>query len=254
MNRSITALVQGMRDYRTAFLPLAIFAVAAAGISLFLSIADELDDGELNAVDERIFLLFHTPSGAPVGPEWLQETAAEITALGGYTVVGILVAAVIGFLVVSRKYGPALYTFLSIGTGTLVGHLLKELYARPRPDLVEHLVNTHTPSFPSGHAMVSAIVYLTLGSLILRFVDDFRVRAYVLALAILLTLMIGVTRIYLGVHWPSDVVAGWAMGAAWASLAWLTVSALRLYRARRGGQAVAPDNSSRIGQSGRPSP
>lgn len=254
MNRSITALVQGMRDHKTAFLPLAIFAIAAAGIALFLSIADELDDGELNAIDERIFLWFHTPGGSPIGPEWLRETAAEITALGGYTVIVVLVTAVIGFLVVSRKYGPALYTFLSIGTGALVGHLLKELYARPRPDLVEHLVNTHTPSFPSGHAMVSAIVYLTLGSLILRFVDNVRVRTYVLAVAIVLTLMIGVSRIYLGVHWPSDVVAGWAMGAAWASLAWLTVSALRFYRVRIAGQPVAPESSSRIGQSGRASP
>ncbi|WP_252926129.1 phosphatase PAP2 family protein [Aliihoeflea sp. 40Bstr573] len=254
MNRSITELVRGMRDHRTAFLPLIVFAIAAAGIALFLSIADELDDGELNDIDERIFLWFHTPGGSPIGPEWLQETAAEITALGGYTVILVLVAAVIGFLVVSRKNGPALYTVLSIGTGTLVGHLLKELYARPRPDLVEHLVNTHTPSFPSGHAMVSAIVYLTLGSLIMRFVDNLRVRAYVLAVAITLTLMIGISRIYLGVHWPSDVVAGWAMGAAWASLAWLTVSALRLYRRRRGGQAEAPDSSSRIGQSGRASP
>ena len=112
MNRSITELVRGMRDHKTAFLPLAIFAIAAAGISLFLSIADELDDGELNAIDERIFLWFHTPGGTPIGPEWLQETAAEITALGGYTVILVLVAAVIGFLVVSRKYGPALYTFL----------------------------------------------------------------------------------------------------------------------------------------------
>lgn len=254
MNRSITDLVRGMRDHRTAFLPLAIFAIAAAGISLFLSIADELDDGELNAIDERIFLWFHTPGGAPIGPEWLKETAAEITALGGYTVVFVLVASVIGFLLVSRKYGPALYTFLSIATGTLVGHLLKELYARPRPDLVEHLVNTHTPSFPSGHAMVSAIVYLTLGSLILRFVESGRVRVYVLAIAILLTFLIGLSRIYLGVHWPSDVAAGWAMGAAWASLAWLAVSALRFYRRRKIDQSDAPESSSRIGQSGRASP
>jgi undecaprenyl-diphosphatase len=254
MKRSITELVRGMRDHRTAFLPLAIFAIAAAGISLFLSIADELDDGELNAIDERIFLWFHTPDGTPVGPEWLQETGAEITALGGYTVVFVLVASVIGFLVVSRKFGPALYTFISIATGTLVGHLLKELYARPRPDLVEHLVNTHTPSFPSGHAMVSAIVYLTLGSLIMRFVASGRVRVYVLSVAILLTFLIGVSRIYLGVHWPSDVAAGWAMGAAWASLAWLAVSALRFYRKRNSGQSEAPESSSRIGQSGRASP
>lgn len=253
---SITDLVRGMRDYQTAFLPLALFAIAAAGISLFLSIADELDDGDLNAIDTEIFLMFRTgvDNAQPIGPAWLQETAAEITALGGYTVVFLLVASVIGFLLVSRKYGPALYVFLSIGTGTLVGHLLKELYARPRPDLVEHLVNTHTPSFPSGHAMVSAIVYLTLGSLILRMVDSVRVRAYVLTLAILLTVMIGITRIYLGVHWPSDVIAGWAMGAAWASLCWLIVSALRFYHKRRHAHDDVPASSSRIGQSGRSSP
>jgi undecaprenyl-diphosphatase len=261
MRFSITDLAEGMRDYRTAVVPVALFAVLAAGISLFLSIADELDDGELNAIDTEIFLMFRTADqSSPLGPLWLEETAAEITALGGYPVVAVMVASVIGFLVVSRKYGPALYTALSIGLGALVGHILKLAYSRPRPEIVDHLVNTHTPSFPSGHAMVSAIVYLTLGSLILRLVDDLRLRVYVLFMAVLLTMMIGVTRIYLGVHWPSDVVAGWAMGAAWASLAWLVVSMLRIYRRRNRrlqAEAVAaasPDSSSRIGQSGRASP
>ncbi len=233
MNRSITDLVRGMRDYRTAFVPLALFAIAAAGFGLFLSIADELGEVELAALDERIFLWFHTPAGVPIGPEWLQRTASDITALGGYPVITVLVAAVAGFLIVTRKYGPALYVVLSVALGAIAGHLLKEIYVRPRPDLVEHLVATQTPSFPSGHAMVSAIVYLTLGSLILRLVDSARVRAYVLTFAIMLTLMIGISRIYLGVHWPSDVLAGWAMGSAWASLAWLVVSGLRVYHKRR---------------------
>jgi len=98
---------------------------------------------------------------------------------------------------------------------------------------VDHLVQIHTASFPSGHATMSAVVYLTLATLIVRLVDDVAVRVYVLAVAILLTLAVGLSRIYLGVHWPSDVAAGWALGAAWACLSWLAVSGLR--RLRRGG-------------------
>src|SRR5690606_27342835 len=111
-------------------------------------------------------------------------------------------------------------------------HLLKSFYDRPRPDIVDHLVQTHTASFPSGHATMSAVVYLTLASLIVRLVDDVAVRLYVLAIAILLTFAVGVSRIYLGVHWPSDVAAGWALGVAWACLSWLVVTVLRRVRAQ----------------------
>jgi undecaprenyl-diphosphatase len=106
--------------------------------------------------------------------------------------------------------------------------VLKMFYRRPRPDLVPHGMETFTASFPSGHAMLSAIAYLTLAILLARISRGRRVKAFVLTLGVVTTLLVGISRIYLGVHWPSDVLAGWCVGAAWASLCWFV--ALQLQR------------------------
>lgn len=240
MTHSITDLVRGMRDTRLATLPVLLVAIVAAGIGAFLSIADEMGEGEIDALDTRLLLLLRNPADPsdPIGPTWLEETALEITALGGYPLIVLTLAAVIGYLLMAKKFGPALYVFLSVSTGTLLSQALKRFYDRPRPDIVAHLDVIHTASFPSGHAMMSTVAYLTLATLIVRLVDDFRVRAYVMTVAIAVSVLVGVSRVYLGVHWPSDVVAGWALGGAWASFSWLVVSALR--RLRRQEEAAAP--------------
>lgn len=229
MSHSLTDLVRGLRDFRPATLPVAMIALAAGGIYVFLAIADRMAEGEIAALDERLLLSLRDPADTddPIGPAWLEETAIEITALGGYPLIVLTLAAVIGFLLVTRRPGPALYAFLSVAGGTVVSQLLKHFYDRPRPDLVAHLDSIHTASFPSGHAMMSTVAYLTLAALIVRIVESPAARAYVLGVAILVSLMVGVSRVYLGVHWPSDVAAGWALGIAWASLSWLAVSALR---------------------------
>jgi len=222
-----------MREGRTAVVPVALLAIAALGVLAFLSIADKVAEGEIAAADEWLFHLFRNASdpSAPLGPPWLAEAAAEITALGGYPVIVLAVLVVVGLLLVTRRYGPALYTVLSVGIGALASHVLKEVYERPRPTLVEHLDIVHTASFPSGHAMVGTVAYLTLAALVARFVADWRVRIYVVSVALFMAVLIGLTRVYLGVHWPSDVAAGWALGAAWASVAWLVPSlAMRLRR------------------------
>ena len=223
-----------MKDMRSAIVPVLVLAICAGGINVFLELADDMSEQELAKVDNFLFLLFRNRQDVsdPLGPFWVEEFMTEITALGGYPVLMVLVGIVIGFLLVARKSGPALFVFLSVGSGTLVGQLLKMFYDRPRPDLVDHLVTTHTASFPSGHATMSAVVYLTLAALIVRLVDSVAVRVYVASVAVLLTLAVGLSRIYLGVHWPSDVAAGWALGAAWASLSWLVVSGLKAWRSR----------------------
>jgi undecaprenyl-diphosphatase len=234
MTFSLTDLVRGLRDFRPATVPVAMLAIAGLGIWGFLAIADEMAEGEIDAFDTRLLLYLRNPADPsdPIGPPWLEETAIEITALGGYPLIVLTLAAVIGFLLVTRRPGPALYALLSVAGGTVVSQLLKSFYDRPRPDLVAHLDTIHTASFPSGHAMMSTVAYLTLAALIVRIVESRAARAYVLTVAVLVSAAVGASRVYLGVHWPSDVAAGWAMGIAWASLSWLAVSALRRWAGR----------------------
>ena len=228
-------LVRGMREYRAAVLPVTMIAILALGVFTFLSIADEVAEGEIHTIDETLFLIFRSASDMadPLGPPWLEEAAAEITALGGYPVILLAVLVVTGLLLITRRYGPALYTVVSVASGAAVSQVLKDHFERPRPDIVEHLDAVHTASFPSGHAMVGTVAYLTLAALVTRFFDDGWVRAYVIAVAVAMSVLIGLTRIYLGVHWPSDVAAGWALGTAWASFTWLFVSALQYRRHRK---------------------
>jgi undecaprenyl-diphosphatase len=169
----------------------------------------------------------------PAGPAWFEESVVEITSLGGYTLIILTIASVVGFMLLAGHYGPALFVFGSVFTGWLVSHSVKSFYARPRPDLVPQLDLVHTASFPSGHAMMSTLVYLTLASVAIRLTDNPRLRIYVMAVAVFISIIVGLSRIYLGVHWPSDVLAGWALGAAWAALSWLVVSALRRRRERQ---------------------
>lgn len=231
---SVTDLVRDMKDVRSAALPAVMIGIVALGAYVFLELADEVGEDEIAGIDRTLMLAFRNPADVsdPLGPSWFEETVTEITSLGGYPILVALIAAVAGYLLVVRKYGPALFVVLSTGLGTAVSQLLKVLYERPRPDLVEHLDVIHTASFPSGHATMSAIVYLTLAALIVRLVEKTSVRVYVMSVAVLVAVAVGLSRIYLGVHWPSDVAAGWALGAAWASLSWLAVSALRTWRRR----------------------
>lgn len=227
-------LVRGMRDLRIATVPVLLMALVAGGIYTFVAVANDVGENELQRFDNGLLLLFRQPGdvSAPIGPSWVAQSVVEITTLGGYPVLVTLVTAIAGFLLVYRKFGPAIFMVAAIVSGTGVSHLLKIVYDRPRPDIVDHLVATHTASFPSGHATMSAVVYLTLATMIVRLVDDVAVRIYVILMAVLLTFMVGMSRIYLGVHWPSDVIAGWALGTAWACLSWLAVTALRALSAR----------------------
>ncbi|MBN9071005.1 MAG: phosphatase PAP2 family protein [Rhizobiales bacterium] len=218
-------------------LPALVIAGFAACILLFFWIGHEVGEDEFRAFDGAILLALRDPAdlSRPLGPHWLPETAAEITALGGYPLIFLLVLVVVGFLVAARLSGVALFVALSILSGWAVSHGLKSLYARPRPDVVPQLDIVHTASFPSGHATMTTLVYLTLAAVIASLTASLRIRIYVFAVAILISVSVGLSRVYLGVHWPSDVAAGWALGAAWAALSWLAAAALRRWRAMRTG-------------------
>jgi undecaprenyl-diphosphatase len=213
--RTISGLLSRLdRRILLGFLALALIAFA------FLQLADEVGEGETTGFDRWLLAALRVPGhpDLPIGPAWLAKAMTDITALGGYTIISLLVALACLYLVAARKRRIAAFLLVSIVSGVALNILLKSIFVRPRPDVVGHLVDVATASFPSGHAMNSAITYLTLGALLARAEKGLRVRAYIVGAAVLLTLLVGCSRVFLGVHWPTDVVAGWVVGAAWALL------------------------------------
>jgi undecaprenyl-diphosphatase len=209
---------------------LAALLLAAGAVWLFVEVADEVFEGETSALDTRLMLALRVaddPSD-PLGPSWVEELARDVTALGSGGVLAFIAAAAAGFLVLQRKRPLALYLLAAVAGGTVLSSLLKWGFARPRPDLVAHGQEVYTSSFPSGHSMLSAVVYLTLGALLASGQTNRAMHAYLIGLAVVLTLMVGVSRVYLGVHWPSDVLAGWTAGAAWALLCWVAARGLHV--------------------------
>jgi undecaprenyl-diphosphatase len=208
------------------------FVGIASSIWLFGAIAGEVLEGNTQAFDRKILLAMRRPADrSPIGPRALQETARDITALGGVTVLGLLTLVTGGFLLLDGKRHLAVFVYGSVASGFLVSAVLKSLFQRPRPDIVPYAANFSTTSFPSGHSMLSAVTYLTLGALLARAQERKRLKAYSLLVAATLTFLVGLSRVYLGVHWPSDVLAGWTAGASWASLCWLATRWLQRRRA-----------------------
>lgn len=207
--------------------------LALGGLWVFAELVDEVLEGETQTIDERLLLAFRTADDPtdPLGPVWAEETARDVTALGSFAILGFVTLAAAGFLLMQRKRGLALYVFVAVGGGTLLSTLLKLGFDRPRPDLVPHGNIVYTSSLPSGHAMLSAIVYLTLGALLARSQSRLGLKAFLLGLALFLTVCVGLSRVYLGVHWPTDVLAGWAAGAVWALFCWIVAE--WLYRRGR---------------------
>jgi undecaprenyl-diphosphatase len=194
----------------------------AAGVWLFAALADEVMEGGTRKFDTTLLLALRRPGDLqPLGPPAVLNAARDISALGGPAVLTLLTAAVSLFLALNGKKHMALFVCGSIGSGLLVSSLLKDSFDRPRPDLVPHEVYAASYSFPSGHSMLSALTYLTLGAILARSHERKLLKAYFLLLATFLTGLIGVTRVYLGVHWPTDVLAGWTAGAVWALVCWL---------------------------------
>ncbi len=163
----------------------------------------------------------------PIGPVWLHEAMIDLTALGGATVLTTATIAAVGLLLVRRLWLTALLVSAATISGSPLAAQAKHWVGRPRPELVDHLVQVHGLSFPSGHATNSAIAYLTLAGLVAQVERGQAVRSYTFALAVLLVGIIGISRVYLGVHWPSDVLAGWCAGTGWAALWWWIGAAAR---------------------------
>jgi undecaprenyl-diphosphatase len=212
----------------------------AGGLWLFLGLTDEIREGEQFRLDQAILLLFRETGNPaePIGPEWLESAVRDVTALGGTTIIAMVTLATAGYLTMSGKRHAALLLLASILGAVLLSFTIKAGIERPRPELFPHGTPVYTASFPSGHATGAAATYLTLGALLARFQRARRLKIYFMSVAVLLTLMIGVSRLYLGVHWPTDVLAGWTLGCCWALLCWMVARQLQ----RSGAvEAPAPD-------------
>ena len=189
---------------------------------LFIQLTDEVKEGDTRRFDEWALRSLRRADdpGVPVGPPWLREAGLDATALGSPLVLALVVTAVVGLMLLQRRYRVTWLIVLSTAGGTLLSSLLKQAIERERPTVVPHLREVSTPSFPSGHAMLSAVVYLTLGILLMQVVRGRLTKLYCLLWALFLTFLVGMSRIYLGVHYPTDVLAGWIAGLVWALACW----------------------------------
>jgi undecaprenyl-diphosphatase len=195
------------------------FAVALLALA-FVQIAAAVGGERAETFDETILLALRTGSDLsdPIGPRWFEGVVRDITALGSYAVIGLVVISAVLYLLMMGQRASALLVTLSVAGAMLLGNVLKLVYARPRPDLAPPGVEVFSASFPSGHATMAAVTYLALGALLAELHRSRREKLYFLTLALLITLAVGLSRIFLGVHYPTDVLAGWCVGAAWAVL------------------------------------
>jgi undecaprenyl-diphosphatase len=209
----------GRRELRL----LGAMLIAVLSVSFFLELADEVTEGDSASLDTWIVQSLREPDdpSKTIGPDLLAEVALEITALGSNAVLALVTGAVVGYLWLRRKRRAMWLVLGSVAGGALVSTLLKLGFHRPRPDLVPHLTPIRTASFPSGHAMLAAVVWITLGALLASLEESRRLKIYILSVALVVTLLVGLTRVFLGVHYPTDVLAGWSAGLSWAIVCWV---------------------------------
>ena len=196
-----------------------------AGAGLLL---DEVLEGETKTFDTAILMALRTAGNPadPIGPAWFEEAARDVTALGSFTILFAFVAFVAIYLLLHGSLRNAWFLVVASISGAVLSTALKVAIDRPRPDITG-VARVFTASFPSGHAMLSAVVFLTVGVFVARASSSRALAIYSLVCASLLTISVGLSRIYLGVHYPTDVVAGWLIGTGWALLCWLVVEVVR---------------------------
>lgn len=211
-------IIAWLREFDARLLLAAL--ITATSFAIFLEIADEVKEGDTQNIDEQIIIALREPQdySDPLGPLWFEEAVRDVSALGSFVVLALFIIFVMIFLTLIRRYKAALFVLGATVSGALVSHSLKIFFSRPRPDIVSHGTNVLTYSFPSGHSLLSAVVYMTLGALLTELVTRKRLKSYFLLVGLFLTFIVGLSRIYLGVHYPSDVIAGWCAGLCWAAL------------------------------------
>lgn len=219
---------------RAEIAAVAALLVAALGLLTFIEVADDMTEADGQALDARV-LSWMRPYADPSdawGPWWLEEAAADLTSLGGISVLGLFAIIIVAFLLIQRKRLSAAMLVLALAGGVALSEGLKGAFMRERPPSVFQAVDTINASFPSGHALLSTVFYLSVGVLVARTLPRRRLKAFVMGAAVTIALLVGATRIYLGAHWASDVFAGWSLGAAWAMTLWLAAYGIERWMVR----------------------
>jgi len=210
-------------------LMLAALAVIVVTGWLAAELADEMLEGTTQAYDEWVLRHLRTPGDLhdPIGPEWVEDAWRDITALGSSAVLTFVTVSCAVYLLMRRHHRTLLLLMAATIGGLAVVLVLKNLFDRARPEFASPDAYVFTASFPSGHSMLSAVVYLTLGALLARTANEYRYKVYFLTMAVLVTVLVGFSRVYLGVHYPTDVLAGWSVGLLWSLLCWLVAYVLQ---------------------------
>ena len=228
------------------FVLLTVVLAFLAGIGVFVLLAGAAPDGGYLELEEKVMRSLRTaddPSRV-IGPWWLQEVSRDVSALGSAVTLIAMTVLVLGYLLLNRGYAAATLVALSTAGGYGLSAALKHAIGRERPDVVPHLAHVTSDSFPSGHAMLASIVYLTLGALLAQQAARKREKVYIIQAALVLASAIGVSRVLLGVHYPTDVIAGWGAGTAWALICWSAAYWLQRRGAMRGmTERASPDSS-----------
>lgn len=196
--------------------------------SVFVHLAFSAPQGDYLPLEDKILQSFRQPgTDLPLGPEWVSSGVRDLTAMGGAVVIILLTLMITGYLFLTRRHAAAVLLLVATAGGQVMNATLKHLFGRERPEATLHLVEVRSLSFPSGHSMAASIFYLTTGALLTQTAKRRREKIYLIAAVLLVTVLIGFSRVYLGVHYPTDVVAGWCAGTVWALLCWAVARWMR---------------------------
>jgi undecaprenyl-diphosphatase len=197
---------------------LAAALICWAGFAFIVAL---VETGHITAFDEAGLRLWRESSdlALPHGPAWLRDAVRDYTALGGALLRNLFALGAIMALSFLKLRREAILFALTIGTGWMVEYGLKVLIGRPRPTIVPHLMEAGGNSFPSSHSFNAAVVYIAMALAFAAISPRRSVRWTVVAGAMLLTLLVALSRVWLGVHYPTDAIAGWLGGAGWAFMA-----------------------------------
>lgn len=215
------------------------------GLAVFTALAAQLGTPSVQRFDETVVRSLRNAEdlAQPIGPAWFKELARDFTALGGYGILSTITLLVTTFLHLERRPARAHFVVVAIVAGYSLSMTLKALIARPRPDIVPWLSHVHSSSFPSGHSMMSAVVYLSLGLMLSDLTSRRLVKTFVVVAPLTISALVGLSRVYMGVHYPTDVVAGWWLGISWSLACWLAIRRWRAFREVRKALSIENKNA-----------